>query len=332
MATALATLVAEPARAQQDFYKGKTITISTGFGVGGGFDQYVRAVAQFLGNHIPGNPLVRPSNRPGAGGRTDANLLYSVDPKDGTVIALLGPWIATEPLFGVQGANFEATGFNWLISTARDVSTCIFFKRSGVSSWDDLKKKGEVTVGSSGPTTFQTTDALLLNAIFGTRIKVVHGFKGSNEGWLAAERGELDGGCGMWGSSVASSFMAPLSSGEATAVVQLGSWRHPLFPRAVHVFEDLKPSPEDAQALRLVLTQLDMARPFVAPPGVPAERVKILREAFEALVKDAAFLEVAKQRKLDVAPVSGERVQQLIAEMYATPRPIVERVKKIIGY
>ena len=232
----------------------------------------------------------------------------------------------------MQGANFEATGFNWLISTARDVSTCIFTKRSGVSSWDDLKRKGEVTVGSSGPTASQTTDALLLNAIFGMRIKVVLGFKGTNETWLAAERGELDGNCGMWGSSVASSFMAPLNAGEATAVVQLGSWRHPLFPKAVHVFEDLKPSAEDALALKLNLAQLDMARPFVAPPGVPAERVKILRDAFEALVKDPAFLEVASQRKLDVSPVSGERIQQLIAEMYATPKPIVERVKKIIGY
>lgn len=326
-----ATLGTTSARAD-DFYAGKTITISTGFGSGGGFDNYMRVVAQFLGNHIPGKPLVKPVNRPGAGGRTDANLLYSADPKDGTFIGLLGPWIASEPLFGVPGANFDPTKFHWLISAARDVSTCMFWKQSKIVTFDDLLKKGEATVGSPGPTSTNTTDAMLLNAIFGTKIKVVLGFKGTNDAFLAAERGELDGVCGMWVSSVASSFMSPIDSGAATVVVQLGTWKHPKFPKATHVFEDLKSSPEDQEAMRLSLAQLDMARPFVAPPGVPAERVAILRKAFESLVKDREFVAFATQRNLEVAPVSGDEIQNMIAKMYATPKPVVERVKKIMGY
>lgn len=327
----ISCLAVAPAYAQ-DFYKGKTISISTGFGVGGGFDNYLRVVAQHLGDHIPGNPAIKPVNRPGAGGRTDANLLYASDPKDGTFLALLGPWLATEPLFGVDSARFDSSKFNWLISMASDVSTCMFWKKSGISTFDDLKKKGEVTTGSSGPTATQTTDALLLNAIFGTKIKVVHGFKGTNESFLAAERGELDGVCGMWVSSVNSSFSAPLKSGDANVVVQLGTWRHPDFPKATHVFEDLKPSPEDAQAMRLVLAQLDMARPFAAPPDVPADRIEILRKAFESLAKDPKFLETAQKRQLEVKPVSGARIQQMIAELYAAPKHIVERAKKIGGY
>lgn len=329
-AIAAASIAMVTSAGAQDFYQGKTLTISTGFGSGGGFDNYMRLVSQYLSSHIPGNPLVKPVNRPGAGGRMDANVHYSADPKDGTHIALLGPWIATEPLLGVPGANFDATKFNWLISAARDVSTCMFWKRTGILSFADLVKKGEVSIGSTGPTSVTTTDALLLNAIFGTKIKVIHGFKGTNDAFLAAERGEMDGACGMWVSSVTSSYMAPIKSGEASVIVQLGTWRHPTFPNATHVLEDLKPSPEDAQVIRVVLAQLDMARPFVAPPGVPAERVAILRKAFESLVKDPAFLATAKQRGLEVVPVSGDRIQEMITAIYATPKPIIERVKKII--
>ena len=331
-AAALLGLTIAPAAAQQDFYKGRTITLTTGFGSGGGFDNYMRLFAQFLGSHIPGNPLIKPVNRPGAGGRMDANLLFSADPKDGTAIALLPPWIVTEPLFGVPGANFEPTRFNWLISAARDVSSCMFWRRTGILTFADLVKAGEVSVGSTGPTAVTTTAALLLNLIFGTRIKPVHGFKGTNEAFLAAERGEMHGACGMWVSSITSSYMAPISAGEANVIVQLGTWRHPLFPKAAHVIEDLKPKPDDERLIRLVLAQLDMARPFAAPPGVPEERVGILRKAFESLLRDPAFLDAAKQRRLDVIPVSGEEIQKLIAQTYATPGPIVERAKAVVGY
>lgn len=141
----------------------------------------------------------------------------------------------------------------------------------------------------------------------------------------------MHGACGMWVSSVTSSYMAPIRSGDANVIVQLGTWRHPTFPNATHVLEDLKPSADDARVIRVVLAQLDMARPFVMPPGVPADRVATMRKAFESLMKDSQFLETAKQRGLEVVPVSGEQIQKQIAEIYTTPKPIVERVKKILA-
>ncbi len=315
-----------------DFFKDKSITISIGSGVGGGFDTYARTVAQFLGRHIPGNPSIRPVNRPGAGGRGNANLLYVRDPKDGTHIGLLGPWLVVEPLFDQPGVEFDVTKFQWLMSTARDVSTCVFWKRSGITNFAELQKKAEVTVGASGPTAVTATDAYVLNAIFGTKMKVILGFKGTAEGVLAAERGELDGHCGMWVSSVTSRYMRPIETGEASVVVQLGSWRHPRFPKATHVLEDLNPSPEDRQVLKLVFSQLDMARPFVAPPGVPADRIAILRKGFEAMVKDREFIEEATRRGLELDPVPGSDIERQIAEIYAVPKPIVARAKKLLGY
>ena len=330
--TGAATLAMQPGPAAADeFFKDKTITLSIGSGVGGGFDIYARTVAQFLGRHIPGNPTIRPVNRPGAGGRGSASLLYAVDPKDGTYIGLLGPWLVIEPLFGVQGPEFDPTRLNWLMSTARDVSACMFWKRSGVTAFDDLRKR-EVSVGASGPTAITATDAYVLNAVFGTRIKVVLGFKGTAETIMAAERGEVDGSCGMWISSVTSRYMRPLQAGEATLVVQLGMWRHPMFPKVPHILEDLSPPAEDRAAIRLLYAQLDMARPFAAPPGVPAERVALLRAAFERLVVDKDFLAEADKRALEVVGVPGTRIEALIREMYATPKPIVERAKRMSGY
>lgn len=332
LAALAALLVPSSPAVADDFYKDKTITLSIGSGVGGGFDTYARTVAQFLGKHIPGNPTIKPVNRPGAGGRASANLLYLSDPKDGTHIGLFGPWLITEPLLELPGVQFDVTKFNWLMSTAKDVSTCMFWKKSGIQTFEDLVKKTEVTVGASGPTAVTATDAYLLNAIFGTRIKIILGFKGTAEGVLAAERGELDGHCGMWVSSVTSRYMDIIKRGDASVVVQLGSWRHPEFPKATHILEDLKPSEADRQAIRLVFAQLDMARPFVAPPGVPADRIAILRKAFEAMVKDKEFLAEAERRRLEVIPVSGSDIERQIKELYATPKPIVARVKKIMGY
>lgn len=317
--------------AAQDFFKDKTITLSIGSGVGGGFDIYGRTVAQFLGKHIPGNPTIKPVNRPGAGGRASANLLFAVDPKDGTYIGLLGPWLVTEPLFGVQGPEFDPTRLNWLMSPARDVSACMFWKRSGITTFADLRSK-EVTVGASGPTAITATDAYVLNAIFGARIKIILGFKGTAETIMAAERGELDGSCGMWISTVTSRYMRPLENGDAAMVVQLGMVRHRMFPKVPHILDDLNPSADDRAAIKLLYAQLDMARPFAAPPGVPEDRVAMLRAAFERLVKDREFLAEAEKRALEVEPVPGARIQELIAEMYATPKPIVERAKKMSGY
>ncbi len=315
-----------------DFYNGKTITLNVGSGAGGGFDTYARTVGLFLGKHIPGNPTIKVVNRPGAGGRKNANLLYIRDAKDGTVIGLLGPWLVLEPLWEQTGVQFDPPKFNWLMSLAQETSTCIFWKRSGIESIEDLIKKKKANSGASGPTSSMASDIKVLNSVLGLDINLIVGFKGSRRAFLAAERGELDGLCGLWYSSVQSRYMGPINEGRAKIILQLGNRRHPQMKDVPFLADVAKDLPDvDKKALSLIFSQMDMARPFIAPPGVPKDRVEILRKAFAAVVKDPEFQVRAKKTKLAIEPVSGAQIQQQLAAMYAFPKEVVARARQIIG-
>ncbi|MFM1816463.1 MAG: hypothetical protein RLZ98_3158 [Pseudomonadota bacterium] len=333
-AVAAASLTLTAPAGAEDFFKGKTVNIFIGSGAGGGFDTYGRTVGQFLTKHIPGNPSILPVNRPGAGGRKNANLLYLRDPKDGTALGLLGPWLAQEPLWGQSGVQFEPAKFNWLITMAQDSSTCIWFKRGGVETIQDVIKKKTANVGASGPTSSLASDALILNAMLGLDIKVHVGFKGSRRAYMAAEAGEMDGTCGLWWASVKAQYMGPVNEGKANIILQLGNRRNPdLDKRGVPFLGDLiKDKPQvDKDALKLIFSQMDVARPFVAPPGVPADRVKLLRKAFMDTANDKEFVAAAEKRKIDIIPKSGEEVQKIVEEMYTYPKEVVARAKQIIN-
>jgi tripartite-type tricarboxylate transporter receptor subunit TctC len=318
------------AHAQADFFKGKTISVDIGADVGGGFDAYGRVIAEFLGRHVPGNPVVTPQNRPGAGGRVSANWLYNVAPKDGTVIGVFGGWIAFEPLWGIAGVQFDATKFNWLGNANREVTTCGFWNRSKAGSLDALRAV-EALVGSYGPTTSMTQDAVALNALIGTRIRVIHGYKGTRDVVLAAERGEVDGSCGLWMSSVKSQYQKYLDSGELRLVVQMGMERHPELPKVPNA-SDFISSQEDRLAFNLIFGQLEVARPVAAPPGVPADRVAILRKALADTLSDPEFVATATKRGLEVRPLGGEKMQAFVEGIYSSPQPVVQRVRKMMGY
>lgn len=318
------------AHAQADFYKGRTISVDIGADVGGGFDAYGRVIAEFLGKHVPGNPLVTPQNRPGAGGRVSANWLYNVAPKDGTVIGVFGGGIAFEPLWGIPGVQFDATKFNWLGNANREVTTCGFWNRSKGASLDALRA-GETLVGSYGPTTSMTQDAVALNALIGTKIKVIHGYKGTRDVVLAAERGEVDGSCGLWMSSVKSQYQKYLDSGELRLVVQMGMERHPELPNVPNA-ADLVTTEEDKLAFNLIFGQLEVARPVAAPPGVPADRVAVLRKALADTLADPEFVATATKRGLEVRPLGGEQMQAFVTSIYSSPPPVVQRVTKMMGY
>ncbi|MFM1816462.1 MAG: hypothetical protein RLZ98_3157, partial [Pseudomonadota bacterium] len=325
--------LAAPALAD-DFYKGKSVSIFIGSGAGGGFDTYGRTVGQFLGKHIPGKPNIVPVNRPGAGGRGNANLLYIRDPKDGTALGLLGPWLALEPLWGQKGVQFEPAKFNWLITMSQETSTCLWWKKSGVSTIQELIAKKTATTGASGPTSSQASDAYVLNNVLDLNIKILLGFKGTRDVYLASERGEIDGACGLWWASVKSQYMEAIDNGRANIILQLGNRRHPeLDKRGVPFLGDLiKDKPQiDRDALSIIFSMMDVARPFVAPPGVPADRVKLLREAFMATAKDPEFIAEATKRKLDLDPKGGEEVQKIVEAMYKHPKQTVERAKKMIN-
>lgn len=315
--------------ADADFYRGKKVTISIGSGVGGGFDAYSRTVGQFLGRHIPGNPTVQPNNRTGAGGRVNANWLYTVAPQDGTVLGNTGPWLAMEPMWQTKGVKFDPVKFHWLISVNREVSSCLVANKQGMMTLGDLKKN-KIAMGSSGPFTPMTSDVRALNAIVGTKIKMVHGFKGTRNVMFAVEKGELDGSCGIWISSLKAQYINYVKSGQVNVMIQMGLTSHPEYPNVPNIIDMVK-SKDDRQALGLVFGQLEMGRPFVAPPGTPLARVTLLRKAFADTVKDPDFLAAAKKRRLEVRPLSGEKVQALVTDFYTTPPHIVKRVRTMLG-
>ncbi len=332
LAAALAVFAinTDGALAQADFYNGKTIRLSVGAGSGGGFDTIARTIADYLGKHIPGNPQIVVDNRVGAGGRVLANWLYGVAPKDGLNIGMIGSWVAFEPLWDTPGVQFDAPKFNWLISANREASSCVFWKGRGVNSFADMKNK-EVRVGSYGPTTAQTQDALALNALLGTKLTVIHGYKGTHDTIMAAERGEVDGTCGIWTSSASSAYGGQIGSGDLKVVVQLAMEDHPDFKGIENPINTVT-NADDRAALALIFGQLDIARPFIAPPGVPEDRVALLRRGFSNTMKDPEFLATAKKRGLDMRPLDGEQVQTYVAKLFDTPKPVVERVRKIFGY
>ncbi len=329
-AIAFALCGANAATAQQEMFKGKTIRLSSGVSPGGGFDLITRVFAEFVGKHIPGNPTVIADNRPGAGGRVLANWLYSVAAKDGTQIGMVGPWTVLEPLWGTQGAQFDASKFNWIVNANREASSCVFWKGRGVENFEDMRRR-EITVGSNVPTSNMSQDAMALNSMLGTKIKIVQGYKGTNDVILAAERGEVDGACGVWTSSATSAFAGPIQNGSLKVAVQLGLQDHPDFAGVYNPVTKVT-SEEDKQSMKLIFGQLEIARPFALPPDVSPEIVAVMRKAFWDVLQDPAFIAAAKQRGFEFRPEQGEKIQAFVSEMYATPSPVVQRVKGILGY
>jgi tripartite-type tricarboxylate transporter receptor subunit TctC len=309
-----------------DFYKDKKLSMIIGFGPGGGYDQWARVVARHMGKHIPGNPTFVPQNMPGAGSLTAANHIYSVAPKDGTTIGIIARDAPLAPLTGAEGGRFDALKFTWLGSPTAETNVCIAHKNSGMKTLADVQKK-ELVIGDTGPGTGTYTYPRVLNAILGTKFKVVGGFPASSDVFLAMERGEVNGICESY-DSVMSKKPDWIKDGVVNVLVQGGAEPNPHI-KAPFVF-DLAKTEEQKQALVFVYSGQGIGRPFVAPPGMPADRVKVLQTAFDATMKDPEFIADAAKQKLDVEPVSGEKLAHILKNIYSTPKPIVEKIGKIL--
>jgi tripartite-type tricarboxylate transporter receptor subunit TctC len=310
----------------EQFYKGKQIRLIVSSEPGGGYDNYARLVARHLGNHIPGNPSVIVQNMPGAGGVNAANNIYNIAPKDGTVIGHVQrnvPFIAIQ---GVQGPRFDPTKFNWLSSLNNEVNVCVSWHTSKVKTVEDALKH-ELIVGGSGPNDTEVTPAVL-NNILGTKFKIISGYPSSSAVTLAMERGEVEGLCSSY-SSIENRNRNWITEKKVNFLVQNSTKKHPDLPN-VPLVTDLAKTEEQKQILRLVFARQVMGRPFTAPPGVPAERVAILRKAFMDTMKDPAFLAEANKADLEVTPVSGEEIQKLVEEVYQTPKDIAERAAAML--
>ena len=328
----LGLAAAAPAHAQTpvaDFYKGRTIDVYIGFSAGGVYDITARLMARAMGKFIPGNPSLVPRNMTGAGSLRLANWLYSQAPKDGTAIASFGRGAAFETLLGGQGVMFDATKFNWLGSTNDEVSTCVSWSASGVTTLDELYTR-ELIVGSSGGSSDDEQFPRVINGVLGTKMRVVAGFPGGNEIKMAMERGEVGGRCGWSWSSVKATQAQWLKDKKISILAQLALRRHPDLPTIPAVFE-LAKTEQDRQIFKVIFARNMLAWPYIAPPGIPDERVAALRKAFEETVKDREFLAEAERLNLEVAPVSGERIQGTIEELYRTTGPeLTQRIGSLL--
>ena len=319
-----------PARAQsvEEFYKGKVVNLVIGFSVGGGYDLYARHLARFMSKHIPGNPNIVPQNMPGAGSLKAANYIYTAAPKDGTFFGTFARTTGINPLLE-SGATFDGTKFSWLGSVTDDVSTCVTWHTTAIKTWDDFIKK-PVTLGGQGPSSEPDIFARLYKNVFGAPIKLVPGYPGTNEITLAMERGEVDGLCGLSWSTIKTRHAQWLKEKKITIIVQAAFKKEPEIDASVPLVMDMTQDKEKLQILKLILAAQQMARPFAAPPGIPADRKAALAKAFDETMKDPEYLADAKKLDIDVNPVSGKALDTLLAELYATPKDVVKKAGEAI--
>lgn len=328
LAAALAAALAAPipAAAQADFYKGRTIDLVVSTGVGGGLDANARLVARHLADHLPGNPTIVPRNMPGAGHIRAANFVFNQAPKDGTVIGTFIPvFVLAQVLDRSKGIQFDPANFNWLASTSSSNTTVYVWYTSSVKSVADATKR-EVLMGGTGAGSYTLIYPTIMNSLLGTRFKLVTGYKSTAEIGLAMERGEVEGRAGNNFNSLKAENAEFLKSGKIVLITQIGLERDAEFPD-VPLLTDLALSDEDRQVLKLFSADVVLGRPFVTSPGVPAERVAMLRKAFDEMMVDPAFLDDARKAALDVAPVAGAKLQTVVFDLVHTSTDIVAKAK-----
>ncbi len=313
----------------QDFYKGKTIQFMIGYEPGTGYDLYARLLARYYGAFIPGAPNVVVQNMPGAGSLKAANYLFEVAPRDGTQIGMLGRGTPMTPLLGGKGAAFkDDASFTWIGSMNNEVSLCVAWHTSGVKTIEDVMARELTTTATSLGADDTTVFPAVLNAMIGTRFKWITGYPGGSTMNLAMERGEAEGRCGWSWSSIKSTQADWLKTGKIALLLQLSLSKHPDLPD-VPLIMDYAKTEEQKRVLELIFARQVMGRPVLAPPGLPIERVKALRRAFDATMADKAFLTEAEKSNWEITPVSGEEIEALMTRVYATPPLIVDLAQKV---
>ena len=318
----IAALAASSSAGAQDFYKGKDITLYVGSGAGGAYDTYARLIARHYSRHIPGNPNVIVVDMPGASGRKMIGYLYNVAPKDGTAIGTALSTLTFDPLIGEDTA-FDATKLSWIGSANRETSTCIVWHASPIHSIDDVRKQ-VMTVGSSGPSSTDLIYPNVLNNLFGMKFKVIAGYTSAPLMSMAIEHGELDGRCGLTMSSLHSVNRSWTDEHKVRIILQIAIEKDPQIADAPFIF-DLASTEEQRQILTLWAAPNKMGRPFYGPPGMPAERLNILRRAFDAMEKDPVFRADAARSGLGADGITGEEVNALVKQVYATPKDVVAK-------
>jgi tripartite-type tricarboxylate transporter receptor subunit TctC len=329
IALVAAAIFAAPADAQSpaESLAGRNVTLIIGFGPGGGYDLWGRLVARHIGKHLPGNPTVVAQNMPGAGSYVAASHIYGAAAKDGTVFAIIARDAALGPLSGAPGARFDATKLSWLGSPTREHNACIANATAKVKTANDLRDN-ELILGDTGPGTGTRSYPKVLNDLLGYKFKLVSGFRSSADVFLAMERGEVDGICESL-DSIHQRKPEWIPNKIVNVLLQAGAESRPELAGVPNVMT-LARNDEEKQVLEYLYAGQDIGRPFVAPPDLPPERLKMLRDAFNATMKDPEFAVDVKRNKFDLEPEDGEHLAALINKIYATPKAIIDRVSNLI--
>jgi tripartite-type tricarboxylate transporter receptor subunit TctC len=328
---AAATLLVAPlayGQTAEPFFARKTVTVYVGYTAGGSYDLYARLIARHLGKHVPGNPTVVAVNMPGAGSMKAANYVYQVAPRDGTALGVIVESAALEQALGNAAVQYDAAKFVYVGRVATSNNVFMQWHASKVQSIADSQKQ-ESTLAGTGPGSIAETIPRLFNAIIGTKFKLISGYPASTEGMLAMERGEVDGASSSW-AAVSVTKQALLKEKKIRIVLQTQPERHQDLPDAPSIAE-YGNSPEDRQVTALYASGSGVGRSLIGPPEIPADRLKSLRDAFNAMVKDPEFVADIRKLNVELDPLPGERVQELIARTLAVPASVRDRAKVAFG-
>ena len=328
-AVALAAFLPAAAMAQsaEQFYKGKNVNLYIGFSAGGSYDYYGRLLSRHMGKHLPGHPTVVAQSMPGAGSFKAANYLYNVAPKDGTAMGIVSQTMALEEALKTPGIKYKSADFNWIGRVTNIVETTLTWETAKAKTIQDATKY-ETPVASTGPGSPSMGYPLLLNALAGTKFKVITGYTGSTAGMLAMERGEVDGALTSY-NTLKVTKQDWLKNKKINLLVQYTLDRSPDLPNVPSVVEVGK-TPEAKQMLGFYASGGEIGRSFLATPGIPADRVKVMRAAFDATMKDPAFKAEIDKSKAELNPLSGEKLQKLIADVAKAPPAMIARMQEVL--
>jgi tripartite-type tricarboxylate transporter receptor subunit TctC len=324
-----ASLAAPLPSAMAADFSGKTIEVLIGFGPGGGHDAYGRALAQFYGKHLPGKPNVVVRNMPGAGSLTVLNHIASVAPNNGLTIGTFDPQLLIAPLLGDPNARFDITKLGWIGSIVDATNVCLTWTQSGITTWDDLMSDKPISFGSTGPAAALYQHTAILKNMFGSKVQMVSGYKGTAEVRLAMERGEITGNCGDNWASLKGTGADLITEKKISIPVQFATSKHPELPDVPLILDQAK-TEDDKAALRVLLGAQATGRPYAIAPNTPADIVTALRDGFDQTMSDPEFIQFAAKMRLDLQPVKGAEMEKLISSIYRTSPSAVERAKSVI--
>jgi tripartite-type tricarboxylate transporter receptor subunit TctC len=331
-ALALSLAAVPQASAQEDaaaFYRGRTVQAIVGYTPGSTFELYLRVFLRHFARHVPGNPTIIVQHMPGAGSLKATAYLASVASRDGSVIGIINPVTTIEPLIDPSNTKFDPRAFMWLGSLNSEISTCAFWNKD-IKTVADLQRRAVVVVGATGPSSGSTVDARVLGPLTGINFKVVTSYPGLAEVRLAAERGEVDGHCGLQVSAIKSLVWDDFEAGLFSVPVQLGLQKHPDLPDVPNAY-DLATKEEDRQLFRLIFGPWAYGRPLLAPPGTPKDRVEALQAAFTATVADPQFMDETQKMNMEIRPLAPDMIAKRVANILRTPAPVVERARILLG-